>query len=61
LYLWINYALFEELQVKDVDRTRAVYRACLGVVPHKTFTFGKVRGRALPTLSPSLVSHAFPP
>ena len=60
LYLWINYALFEELQVKDVDRTRAVYRACLSVVPHKAFTFGKVRGGALPTMSPSLVSHAFP-
>lgn len=26
MYLWINYALFEELQAGDADRTREVYK-----------------------------------
>ncbi|RMX61301.1 hypothetical protein pdam_00025798, partial [Pocillopora damicornis] len=42
IYLWINYALYEELLAKDIDRTRQVYRACLDLIPHKKFTFGKV-------------------
>jgi crooked neck len=42
IYLWINYALFEELQAKDMHRTRAVYQACLQLIPHKIFTFGKI-------------------
>nr|XP_058948987.1 crooked neck-like protein 1 [Pocillopora verrucosa] len=42
IYLWINYALYEELLAKDMDRTRQVYRACLDLIPHKKFTFGKV-------------------
>ncbi|XP_035221739.1 protein crooked neck-like [Stegodyphus dumicola] len=44
IYLWINYALFEELQVKGVeeDRTREVYQACLKLIPHKVFTFAKI-------------------
>lgn len=42
IYLWINYALFEELTTKDVARTREVYKACAGVVPHKKFTFAKI-------------------
>lgn len=42
IYLWINYALYEELTAKDIVRTREVYRACLQVVPHKLFTFGKI-------------------
>ena len=42
IYLWINYALFEELVAEDVVRTRAVYKACLGIIPHKAFTFGKI-------------------
>lgn len=42
IYLWINYALFEELGAQDMDRTREVYRACLKLIPHKAFTFAKV-------------------
>lgn len=42
VYLWINYALWEELDVRDSKRTREVYRACLQLIPHKVFTFGKV-------------------
>lgn len=42
IYLWINYALFEELQAKDIDRCRAVYDKMLDVVPHKKFSFAKI-------------------
>ncbi|ESO00030.1 hypothetical protein HELRODRAFT_185792 [Helobdella robusta] len=42
IYLWINYALYEELQARDYERTRQVYKACLDLVPHKKFTFAKV-------------------
>jgi len=42
IYLWINYALFEELDAEDNARTREVYKACLKLIPHKTFTFAKI-------------------
>ncbi len=42
VYLWINYAVFEELDAGDPARARAVYRACLELLPNKTFTFAKV-------------------
>jgi hypothetical protein len=35
IYLWINYALYEELEAKDAERTRAVYKEALRIVPHK--------------------------
>lgn len=42
IYLWINYALFEELEAEDVERTRQVYKYCLELLPHKHFTFAKI-------------------
>ncbi|KAK6035352.1 HAT repeat protein, partial [Cooperia oncophora] len=42
IYLWINYAIYEELTANDVERTRQVYKACLDVIPHKKFTFAKI-------------------
>uniref|UniRef100_A0A1D1ZQ99 Crooked neck-like protein 1 n=1 Tax=Auxenochlorella protothecoides TaxID=3075 RepID=A0A1D1ZQ99_AUXPR len=42
IYLWIMYALFEELVAEDVERTREVYRACLKLIPHAAFTFSKI-------------------
>ncbi|KAK7506895.1 hypothetical protein BaRGS_00001746 [Batillaria attramentaria] len=42
IYLWINYALYEELEAEDMERTREVYRAALDIIPHKSFTFAKV-------------------
>ncbi|XP_023230969.1 crooked neck-like protein 1 [Centruroides sculpturatus] len=42
IYLWINYALYEELDVEDFERTRQVYQMCLQVIPHKIFTFAKI-------------------
>lgn len=42
IYLWINYALYEELEAKDGERTRQVYQACIELIPHKKFTFAKI-------------------
>ena len=41
IYIWIKYALFEELIGNNVDRTRAVYQEMLKLIPHEDFTFGK--------------------
>lgn len=42
VYLWINYALYEELEQGDLDRARDVYQTCLQIIPHQAFTFAKV-------------------
>ncbi|KAG1741196.1 hypothetical protein EDD22DRAFT_921500 [Suillus occidentalis] len=43
IFLWLEYALFEEIETKDYDRARQVYRTVLNLVPHKQFTFAKLR------------------
>jgi len=42
IYLWINYAVYEELEAGDMERARQVYRAALDLLPHKRFTFAKL-------------------
>ncbi|KNA17989.1 hypothetical protein SOVF_074890 [Spinacia oleracea] len=42
IYLWINYALYEELDAKDMERTRQIYRECLKLIPHNKFSFAKI-------------------
>ncbi|CAO1399070.1 unnamed protein product [Diamesa hyperborea] len=42
IYLWINYALFEELETEDMERTRQIYKTLLELIPHKIFTFSKI-------------------
>lgn len=42
IYLWIFYAIYEEMEAKDIERARQVYDACLNLIPHKKFTFAKV-------------------
>ena len=59
IYLWINYALFEELEAQDADRTREVHRACLKLIPHKAFTFAKVNSIRIPCLLLSTQVHIF--
>ncbi|KAL9831977.1 putative tetratricopeptide-like helical domain superfamily [Arabidopsis thaliana] len=39
IYLWIDYALFEEILAEDVERTRAVYRECLNLIPSLQILF----------------------
>lgn len=41
IYLWIYYAVYEELTAGDMDRARQVYRALLQLLPHRRFTFAK--------------------
>ena len=42
IYLWLRYAVFEELTCRDAERARMVLAECRKVVPHGTFTFAKV-------------------
>ncbi len=42
IYLWVFYALWEEMEAKDVERARQVYQECLRLIPHKRFTFAKI-------------------
>ncbi|WWC92353.1 pre-mRNA-splicing factor CLF1 [Kwoniella dendrophila CBS 6074] len=42
IYLWLQYAAFEEIETKDYARARDVYKAAIKLVPHKTFTFAKL-------------------
>ena len=42
IYLWINYAVWEELEAQDPARAREVYRTALKLIPHNLFTFAKV-------------------
>jgi hypothetical protein len=42
IYLWINYALFEELEAEDGEKCREVYTQCLRIIPHGKFSFSKI-------------------
>eukprot|EP01138_Halocafeteria_seosinensis_P004022 gb/GECG01004113.1/.p1 GENE.gb/GECG01004113.1/~~gb/GECG01004113.1/.p1 ORF type:complete len:766 (+),score=139.72 gb/GECG01004113.1/:1-2298(+) len=42
IYLWINYAVYEELNAKDYERCQQVYDQMIKVIPHEKFTFSKV-------------------
>jgi crooked neck len=42
IYIWIFYAVWEEMEGKDTERARQIYATCLGLIPHKKFTFAKV-------------------
>ena len=42
IYLWINYAVYEELEAEDYEKTRQVYDSCLKLIPHHVFTFAKM-------------------
>ncbi|KAI9778767.1 MAG: NineTeen Complex (NTC) component [Peltula sp. TS41687] len=42
IYLWVFYALWEEMEAKDIERTRQIYNECLKLIPHRKFTFAKI-------------------
>lgn len=42
IFLWLNYTLFEEIETKDYERSRQIYKTAVQVVPHKQFTFAKL-------------------
>ncbi len=42
VYLWIYYAIFEEIKMNNLDQASKVYEACLTLIPHKKFSFAKI-------------------
>jgi crooked neck len=42
IYLWIYYAVYEELSVGDLARASQIYDTCLSIIPHKQFSFSKI-------------------
>lgn len=42
IYLWLQYAAFEEIDTQDYQRTRDVFKAAIKLVPHRQFTFAKL-------------------
>ncbi|KAL8896545.1 MAG: hypothetical protein Q9192_003034 [Flavoplaca navasiana] len=42
IYLWVFYALWEEMDNRDAERARQIYQECLKLIPHKKFTFAKI-------------------
>ena len=42
IYLWVFYALWEEMVNRDIDRARQIYEECLRLIPHKKWTFAKI-------------------
>jgi len=42
IYLWIFYAIWEEMETRDMERARQIYQECLKLIPHKKFTFAKI-------------------
>lgn len=42
IYLWIYYAIFEEITMGDLERASKVYETCLIIIPHNKFSFSKI-------------------
>jgi len=43
IYIFIKYAIFEELVTKEYERVRKIFKCAIyDVIPHDTFTFGKI-------------------
>ena len=42
IYLWIFYAVWEELSNNNIPSARAIWSKCLELIPHKHFTFAKI-------------------
>jgi crooked neck len=42
IYLWVSYAAYEELEAKDIPKAREVFKACIQLIPHRTFSFSKI-------------------
>jgi crooked neck len=42
MYIWYNYALFEEELAQDLTKAESIYTRAIALVPHKKFTFGKL-------------------
>lgn len=39
IWLWVYYAVYEEMDANDPEYCRKVWTACLDIIPHRQFTF----------------------
>lgn len=42
VFIWINYAIYEEMEAQDYDRARQIYRTVLSIIPHQQFSFHRL-------------------
>eukprot|EP00914_Ancora_sagittata_P020266 GHVO01040187.1.p1 GENE.GHVO01040187.1~~GHVO01040187.1.p1 ORF type:complete len:672 (+),score=114.13 GHVO01040187.1:41-2056(+) len=42
VYLWFNYAIYEELEQNDIPRCRQIWAKLVEIIPHKKVSFAKV-------------------
>ena len=42
IYLWLNYAVFEETIAEDQEKTKEVFIKAISIIPHEKFTFSKL-------------------
>lgn len=42
IYLWVYFAVYEELSAHDQEAASKVYERCLASIPHKKFSFAKI-------------------
>jgi crooked neck len=42
IFLWIAYAIYEELEAKDLEKAKEVFSRVIKLIPHKIFTFSKI-------------------
>ncbi|KAK0180677.1 hypothetical protein PV327_003035 [Microctonus hyperodae] len=42
MYIWMYYASFEELDTKDINRSRELHKSCLNVIPDQMILFTNV-------------------
>ena len=42
IYLWLNYAIFEEDTAHSPERANLIYDKLLSLIPHEHFTFSKL-------------------
>ncbi|OAF68272.1 Pre-mRNA-splicing factor CLF1 [Intoshia linei] len=42
VYIWIKYAIYEEVITKEIEKSREIFNTLIDLIPHKMFTFGKV-------------------
>jgi len=42
IFLWLNYAVYEELTMKSAERAKNIYQKAIEIIPHEKFTFSKL-------------------
>ncbi|CAD8136165.1 unnamed protein product [Paramecium octaurelia] len=42
IYLWYNYAVFEELEANNIQKAIEIFERAIQLVPHQQFTFSKL-------------------